>query len=444
MADTDRWPNRRRAPKGAGSFPGRVGFLRLRSCCPLPQRGAVLGVLCALLLSTLAGANPAKAEDNTLTFGAVLSLSGKYSASGHHLENGYRFAIAAVNEGGGLRIGRKVYRLTLHVQDDESSPALAAEHAREMVRQKGLNYLLGPFSAGLTEAVAEIAAGKGVPLVSATLGDDRILEKQYKGLFTVAPPESRRFASILGLARDHKSQILDKEEDRPLRLAIAWRQDPLSRRQAEAALAQAKERGIEAVFERELPFHMVDLRPLLKGLGSAKADVLLLVIAPEDAAQTLRQAKILRGSSALIALAECGASRLVGLGAVAEGVLCPGLWDPRLGYSDDVLGTATDYVAAFERRYSYRPPALAVQASAAVLTYLDAFRRTASLKPDAVISALRNTDFQSVYGSIRFDDKGRNVGKSLVIFQVQEGKSEPIGPEPWVQGRLTLLPQQED
>ncbi len=64
----------------------------------------------ALLASALfLGAFPALAED-TISFGAAVSLTGKTAKEGEYTRDGYNFAVDTVNAQGGITVGGKKYQ----------------------------------------------------------------------------------------------------------------------------------------------------------------------------------------------------------------------------------------------------------------------------------------------------------------------------------------------
>ena len=110
----------------------------------------------AALSASLALSAPAlaKVEGDTITLGAAISLTGKYSTNGLHTQRGYDFAVERINELGGVKVGGKSYNLAVKYYDDESTPARAAQLAERLIQQDGVEYMLGPYGSGLTKAMA--------------------------------------------------------------------------------------------------------------------------------------------------------------------------------------------------------------------------------------------------------------------------------------------------
>src|SRR5918996_5482371 len=67
------------------------------------------------------------ADDGTITLGAAVSITGKYSTNGMNTRDGYDLAVKAINDKGGVKVGDKTYKLKVVYYDDESTPARSAQ-----------------------------------------------------------------------------------------------------------------------------------------------------------------------------------------------------------------------------------------------------------------------------------------------------------------------------
>ena len=96
----------------------------------------------------------AKVEGDYIVLGSAISLTGKYSSNGVHTQNGYNMAVDRINKMGGVKVGGKSYKFEIIYYDDESNPKRAAQLAERLIKQDGVHYMLGPYSSGLTKAIA--------------------------------------------------------------------------------------------------------------------------------------------------------------------------------------------------------------------------------------------------------------------------------------------------
>ena len=135
----------------------------------------------------LAAAGPADArvEGDRIVLGAAISLTGKYSTNGIHVSNGYDLAVDTINEAGGVKVGGKSFMLEIRYYDDESTPARGARLAERLIREDGVKFMLGPYSSGLTEAIAPVTEKYGIPMVEAGGASRSLFTQGYRYLFAV-------------------------------------------------------------------------------------------------------------------------------------------------------------------------------------------------------------------------------------------------------------------
>ena len=107
-------------------------------------------VAAAALAVTLATPALARVDGDTITLGSSISLTGKYATNGLHTQRGYDYAVKVINEAGGVKVGGKSYKLAVKYYDDESTPARGAQLAERLIQQDGVEYMLGPYSSGMT------------------------------------------------------------------------------------------------------------------------------------------------------------------------------------------------------------------------------------------------------------------------------------------------------
>ena len=127
----------------------------------------------------------AKVEGDTIILGAAVSLTGKYTTNGEHTQNGYNMAVQRINDMGGVTVGGKSYKFDIIYYDDESDSGRAAQLAERLIKQDGVQYMLGPYSSGLTKAMAPVTEENKIPMVEANGASRSLFTKGYKYLFAV-------------------------------------------------------------------------------------------------------------------------------------------------------------------------------------------------------------------------------------------------------------------
>ena len=152
----------------------------------------------------LIGAAPADAqvEGDTIILGSAISITGKYSTNGIHASNGYNLAVKRINESGGVMVGGKSYKLKIKYYDDESTPARGAQLAERLIKQDGIKFMLGPYSSGLTKAIAPVTAKYKIPMVEAEGASRSLFTQGNKYIFAVLSTSEQYLASVITLAAE--------------------------------------------------------------------------------------------------------------------------------------------------------------------------------------------------------------------------------------------------
>ncbi|MEM7257234.1 MAG: amino acid ABC transporter substrate-binding protein [Pseudomonadota bacterium] len=387
-------------------------------------------------LLLMAGAKQAGAADmidgcEALTLGAAISLTGKYATNGIHAKNGYEFAIKKIREDGGINIGDKCYNFNVIYYDDESKGDRGATLAERLINQDKVQYMLGPYSSGLTKAIAPVTEKYQIPMVEAEGASRSLFNKGYKYLFAVLSTSEQYLASAVTLAAE-KAEEAGKESS-SVKVAIAVENDPFSLDIRAGVLDDAAKYDMKVVIDEKLPRDLSDMSAILTKVKVIKPDLLIVSGHSKGAATAVRQIGEMRINVPMIAITHCEAADVTGkFGDTANDILCSTQWAETLSYEDPLFGTAANYEQEFKTTYSEyedkQVPYQSAQATAAVYVYKDAFERAGTLDKEAVRTALTETDMQTFYGPIRFSEAGNNIAKPMVLRQIQDGAYNVVAP----------------
>ena len=186
----------------------------------------ILSSLVAVAAMT-AATIPMSTANESILLGAAVSESGRYSTNGMHTMNGYNLAVEFINAQGGVSVGDKQYMLEVKYYDDESTPARGAELAERLISQDAVQFMLGPYSSGLTKAIAPVTEKHGVPMVEANGASRSLFTNNYKYLFAVLSTSEQYLSSAVDLAAElAQAEGRDPTE---LTVALAFENDPFSR-----------------------------------------------------------------------------------------------------------------------------------------------------------------------------------------------------------------------
>lgn len=391
---------------------------------------AVAGVAAAGLL--VAGAAQAKVEGDTIYLGSAISLTGKYSSNGVDSQNGYDLAVKVINEKGGVKIGGKSYKLAIKYYDDESTPARTAQLLERLIKQDGVQYILGPYSSPTTIAAAPITEKYKVPMVEAEGAARALFNKGYRYIFAVLSTSEQYLASAVTLA----AEIAEKNGKKPsdIRVAMIFENDAFSQDVRAGVLEDMKKYDMQVVLDDKMPPDLSDISASLTKVKALKPDLLVISGHNKGAVTAGRQIKELQVDVPLIAVTHCEGAKVTDqFGAAANGFLCPTQWAETLSYSDNYFGSAADYDKLFKETYEgySAVPYQAAQASAAVLVWKDAFERANSFDVEKVRDAIAATDMMTFYGAIKFAPEGNNIAKPMVLRQIQNGEYNVVAPSKW-------------
>ena len=370
--------------------------------------------------------NVASAED-VITLGAAVSETGKYSTNGVFTEKGYTLAVDKINSQGGVKVDGKTYKLAVKFYDDESSPARGAELVDRLIKQDGIQFILGPYSSGLTKAIAPVTEQLKTPMVEANGAARSLFTNGYKYIFATLSTADQYLASVIDLAAEHAAALNKKPNQ--MKVAVVVENDPFSKDVRKGVVDQMKKYAMKLVVDDQFPRDLSDISATLTKVKALKPDVLLISGHSKGAATSVRQIAQMKVNVPIVGITHCDAAGIIKkFGGSAEYTLCPTQWASTLTYKGKVFGSAGDYAKAFKAKYNQNPPYQAAESSAAVVTYADALRRAGKLDKQAVRDALAKTDLMTFYGHIKFDATGKNIGKPMALYQVLKGKYVVVAP----------------
>lgn len=292
--------------------------------------------------------------------------------------------------------------------------------------------MLGPYSSGLTKAIAPITEKYKIPMVEAEGASRSLFSQGYKYMFAVLSTSEQYLASSIALA----AEIAEKNGKKPsdVKIAMAFENDPFSLDVRAGVVEDAKKYGMKIVIDDKLPRDLSDMSATLTKVRALKPDLLLVSGHAKGAATAARQIKELQIDVPMIAITHCEAAKVVtNFGASTNGFLCPTQWAETLTYKDKYFGSAADYDKLFKATFEgYKnTPYQAAQASAAVLVWKEAFERANSFDTEKLRDAIAATEMSTFYGDIKFSDVGNNTAKPMVLRQIQDGTFNVVAPSKW-------------
>jgi len=374
-----------------------------------------------------------------IVIGSAISLTGKYATNGVHAQKGYDYAVKVIAENGGVTVGGKCYNFKIIYYDDESKGDRGATLAERLISQDEVQYMLGPYSSGMTKAIAPVTEKYKIPMVEAEGASRSLFNKGYKYLFAVLSTSEQYLASAIALAAQ-KAEESGKSAS-SVTVAIAVENDPFSLDIRAGVSEDAAKYGMKIIIDEKLPRDLSDMSAILTKVKLLKPDVLIISGHSKGAATAVRQIGEQNVKVPMIAITHCEAADVTGkFGDAANDFLCSTQWSETLAYEDSLFGTAAEYEMNFKSAYpeykTKKVPYQTAQASAAVYVFKDAFERANSLDKEKLRDALAETDMKTFYGGIKFSEAGNNIAKPMVLRQIQNGEYVVVAPAEFASHKL--------
>jgi len=368
-----------------------------------------------------------QAPDEIL-IGGPISLSGKYAQEGQLSYWGAQVAVQWVNDVyGGVSVDGTKVPLRYIYYDDESKKESVTSLVERLITTDGVDFLLAPYSSGLTLGAAPVADRYGAIMNSIGGASDTIFEQGFDYVVQTIGPASRYQVSALDMVH-----AIDPEATR---LAFLFEDSVFARSSMDGAKAHAEELGFDVVFERTYPAEVKDLTPVLSEMAVANPDILIggghfadgqLLIS-----QLRQQGISVKAASLLVAptLPEFSDA----LGEAADGVIGPAHWENGVTFSRESTPEGWSWIGpsqAGELSDGVDPDYHAACGAAAVLSYVKAIEEAGSVDVDAVRDTMGDLTFMSFYGKWGIDpETGKQVDHDMVLIQWQNGEKRIVWPE---------------
>ncbi|BDE06724.1 branched-chain amino acid ABC transporter substrate-binding protein [Vulcanimicrobium alpinum] len=378
-------------------------------------------MLCTTLTAPIA---PVSAAGDTIVFGSPVSLTGSLTKEGHLTQEGYEFWKDYVNSHGGIKVGSKSYKVEIKYYDDESKPATAAQLAERLIDQDHVNFILGPYGSGTAFTVAQMVERKKIPMVEGNGAAEKIFSQGFRYTFGVLSPARRYLEGVLEMAT--------KQKPRPQTVAITAASDAFSQEVAQGAADWAAAHGLKVVYNNKYPDTATDVSSIVSALKATNPDIILNAGHLQDALLVQKGLKEQNVSAKIYGYS-------VGpdtpdftntLGKDANGVYGGAQWSEAVKYKGDpgFYRTAREYAEAFDKVYHHRPDYHDAESTATCLAFQYAIEKAGSLEPEKVRNALTKLDQVTFYGILKFDSRGLNVFKPMVVNQIQNQKLVTVWP----------------
>ena len=361
-----------------------------------------------LLLLALAAA---QAWAQPLVVGAVLPQSGQLADLAADMQKALLLWQESRNAAGGL-LGRQV---ELKILDDRSEASASTRLYEQLIDVERAQLLIGPFGSAATASAAGVAERKRRALVNATGVTRGVHRAGTRYVFQVPAPVAVYGDGVLEIVRAMGYR----------RLHVVARDDPGSREAATQLVERATAAGLEPGVVESVAMGTSDYTAQVAKARARDAQAWLAFGQPEDAAETVKFFKRI-GYAPWLFLAQGAAEpRFLELvGRDAEFALGISPYEVRF----TTRGNAA-FVAAWRKRWSADPGAVAATTYAATLVLEEGVRKAGSVDAERLRAALAELDTETPIGRYRVGAGGIQTAAKPAVVQIAAGRREIVWPE---------------
>jgi branched-chain amino acid transport system substrate-binding protein len=365
------------------------------------------GLAAALALAVSAAACGGGEESNTTSVAVVGPVTGQYASFGAQMKNGAELAVEDINAAGGV-LGKT---LDLDVGDDACDPKQAVAVANQMTA-KGVALVAGHYCSGSSIPASNVYAESDMVQISPASTNPAFTdERAGPNIYRVCGRDDQQG----GVAGKYlASHFSDRN------VAIVHDKTAYGK-----GLADEVKKALNAAGKQEAIYEAItagekDYSALVSKLKQAKVDVLFLGGYHTEAGLIVRQmrdqgmATVLMGGDALITQEYWSIT-----GPAGEGTLMTFSPDPRKNPA------AAEVVKRFKDK-GVEPEGYVLYTYAALQAWKQAVEKAQSIASADVVKALNDTEFDTVIGKFKFNEKGDPNLPPYAVYRWSNGTYEEI------------------
>lgn len=368
-------------------------------------------------------AAPAMAND-AIKIGAVLPMTGNAAVFGEKFQNAYTMAIEEINAAGGVN-GKN---LQLVIEDSQERPQVGKTATEKLVADKGVLVLTGGRSSGVTLVEAQVAEENQIPYLIDHGSSDLATRSGYEYVFRMNPT-----------AGMYTNALKDYFDENPPKNVVHINVDNAYG---------------EAIYEYGLKDYMknagidytvikykageLDLKPIMVRANNADPQIVIMTAGDDNDATQLMKAAQEAGLSPELFIGTGAGHSIQGFadqaGTLAETVLTAGPW-----HGDRSQDAFHKFHEGFTQAYGHEPGEHEIEGYVAIHVLADALGRAEKLDRDSVRDALIETDMNTIFGPIKFEDFDGYTNQNRAITDISQwtdGKMRTVYPKEAAQQEL--------
>ena len=352
----------------------------------------------------------AASGDLVVRIGAAAPLTGNQAHIGKDNESGTRMAIDDANARGVVIGGRKVH-FELISEDDQADPKTATIVAQKLADSK-VNGIIGHLNSGTTIPASKIYSDNGIPQISPSSTAFNYTAQGFKTAFRVMANDAQQ-GHVLG---EYATKNLAAK-----RIAVIDDRTAYGQGLADEFIKAAQANGAQIVAHEYTNDKAVDFTAVLTAVKGKQPDLLFYGGMDPQAGPMAKQLKALALNLKFV-MGDGGYTpefiKLAGDAAEGAYATLPGV-------PLDKMPGGKEFEARFVAKY--QPIQLyAPYCYDAVNVMIAAMQKADSVEPAKYLPEIAKTSLDGVTGKIQFDTKGDLKGGAVTMYQVQQGKWQPL------------------
>ena len=361
--------------------------------------------LLAAVALVAVGGTPVRADD-AIKIAMAGPITGSTASFGEQMRRGAEQAVADINAAGGV-LGRK---LVLQIGDDACDPKQAVAVANQLA-QAGVSFVAGHFCSGSSIPASAVYNEEGILQISPASTNPKLTEQGFKNVFRVCGRDDQQGA-VAGawLARHYPTG----------NIAILNDKSAYGKGLADDTKRTLNRAGVTEKLDEAYNAGEKDFSALVSKLKQEQVDAVYIGGYYTEAGLITRQLR----DQGLKARVISGDAMLTDeywaiTGPAGEGSMMTFGPDPRS--KPEAKAAADEF-----RKAGYEPEGYTLYSYAAVQIYAEAVKRAGGTDLAKVIKALHSGPFETVMGTLGFDEKGDVTSPAYVFYQWHDGKFHEI------------------
>ncbi|STO31405.1 Leucine-, isoleucine-, valine-, threonine-, and alanine-binding protein precursor [Fusobacterium necrogenes] len=340
----------------------------------------------------------------TIKIGGLGPLTGPLAIYGVTATNGSKLAFEEINKNGGI-LGKQVE----FVLFDEKGDSTEAVTAYNRLVDEGIVALVGDITSKPSLAVAEIAAQDNMPMITPT-GTQFNITEAGPNVFRVCFTDPYQGVILANLAKNNlKANTV---------AIMVNNSSDYSDGVAEAFIKEAERLGLKVVAKEGYAEGDKDFRAQLTKVAATNPDVLLVPDYYEQVALITTQAREVGVKSIFIG-PDGWDGVAKALDSSAYGAVENSYFTNHYSV-EDTNEKVQNFIESYREKYKDEPSAFSALSYDAAYLMKAAIEKAGSTDKDAIIKAIKESDFAGVTGRLRFDEKNNPI-KAVTVLKIVNG-----------------------